>query len=74
MTSEMSRTNFELARHSVERSMNLDRKVIGYNIRTVSEPIYEDELAKNMTIEIYYKVTNTNPKHLYPNKGMFREI
>ena len=29
MASEMSRMSFELARHSVDRSMSLDRKVIG---------------------------------------------
>jgi len=29
VASEMSRMSFELARHSVDRSMSLDRKVIG---------------------------------------------
>ena len=42
-TCEMSRIDFEPVRHSVDRSMSLDRKVIGYKIRYVSEPIYEDE-------------------------------
>jgi len=42
MASEMSRTSFALARYSVDRSMNLDRKAIGCKIRTISEPIYED--------------------------------
>ena len=60
MTSEISRMSFESARSSVDRIMNLDRKVIGYQIRTISEPIYEDELVKNMTMEIYYEATNTN--------------
>ena len=45
--------------------MSLDRKVIGYKIRTVSELIYEDELVKNMTIEICYKATNTNSNSIY---------
>jgi len=43
---EMSRMSFESARHSVDRSMSLNRKVIGYKTRTISEPIYEDELLK----------------------------
>ena len=65
MTSEMSRMNFESTRPSVDRSMNLDRKVIGHWTKTVSEPIYEDELVKNTIIEICYKVTNTNPNSIY---------
>ena len=52
MSSEMSRMSFEPARHSVDRSICLDRKVIGYKTRTVCEPIYEGELLKNMTKEI----------------------
>ena len=51
MSSEMSRMSFEAARPSVDRIMSLDRKVIGYKTRTVSEPIYEDELVKNMTMK-----------------------
>ena len=46
MASEMSKMSFEPARHSMDRSMSLDRKVIGYKTRTISEPIYEDELLK----------------------------
>ena len=38
MTSEMSRMSFEPKRYSVDQSINLDRKVIGYKMRTVSEP------------------------------------
>jgi len=45
--------------------MSLDRKDIGYKNRTVSEPIYEDELVKNMTVEICYEVTYTNPNGIY---------
>ena len=45
--------------------MSLDRKVVGYKIRTVSEPIYEDKLVKNMTMEICYSATNTNPNSIY---------
>ena len=52
MTSEMSRTSFEPARHSVYRSMSLDRKIIAYKIRIVIESIYTDELVKNITMEI----------------------
>ena len=62
MTSEMS---FESARPSLDRSMSLERKVIGYKIRSVSKPIYEDELVKNMTMEICYEATNTNPNSIY---------
>ena len=42
MTSEMSRINFKPIRHSVDSSISLDRKVIGYKTRIISEPIYED--------------------------------
>ena len=45
LISEMSRMSFESARPSVDRSMSLERKVIGYTARTVSEPIYDDELV-----------------------------
>ena len=48
----MSRMSFEAARPSVDRSMSLERKVIWYKTRIVSEPIYEDELVKNTSIEI----------------------
>jgi len=68
MTNEMSRMSFEPARHSVERSMNLDRKVFGYKTRTISELIYEDELLKNLTMEICYKVMNTNPNSIFITK------
>ena len=64
MTSEMSRMSFEVARPSLDRS-SLDRKVIGYKTRTVSEQIYEDELVKNMTMEICYEATNTNLNSIY---------
>jgi len=47
MTSEMTRINFESSRHNVDRNMSLDRQVIGYKIRIVSEPICNDELVKN---------------------------
>ena len=60
MTCEISRISFELARHSVDWNMRLDRKVIGYKIRTVSELIYKDELEKSITTEIRYETTNTN--------------
>ena len=46
LTSEMSRMSFEAARPSLDRLTSLDRKVIGYEIRTVSEHIYGDELVK----------------------------
>ena len=65
MTSEMSRMSFEAARPSIDRLTSLDRKVIGYKTRTVSEPIYDDELVKNMTMEICYEATNTNPNSIY---------
>ena len=57
--------SFESTRPSVDRSMSLDIKAIGYKTRTVSEPIYEDELVKNMTMEISYEATNTNPNSIY---------
>ena len=64
MTSEMNRMSFDTLRHSVDRNMRLDRKVTGYKTRIVSELIYEDELVKNLTMEIYYKATNTNPNRI----------
>jgi len=36
MASEMSRMSFESVRRSIDRSMSLDTKVIGYNTRTIS--------------------------------------
>ena len=57
IASEMSRMSFEAVRLSVYQIMGLDKKVIGNKIRTISEPIYEDELVKNMTMEICYDVT-----------------
>ena len=65
MTNEMIRMSLELTRHGVDRSMSLDRKVIGYKTRTVSQSIYEDKLVKNMTIKICYDATNTNPNNIY---------
>ena len=50
MTSEISRMSFEATRPIVDRLTSLDRKVIGYKTRTISELIYEDELVKNMTM------------------------
>jgi len=57
--------SFEPARHSVNRSTSLDRKVIGYKTRTISEPIYEDELLKNLPMKICYEARNTNPNSIY---------
>ena len=65
MASEISRMSFEPTRHSVDRSMSLDRKVIGYKSRTISEPIDEDELLKNLTMERCYEATNTNLNSIY---------
>jgi len=59
-----SRMSFECARHTVDRSMSLDKKVIGYKTRTISELIYEDELLKNLTMQICYEATNTNPNSI----------
>ena len=56
----MSRMSFEPIKHSVNRSISLDRKVIRYKIKTVSEPIYKDKLVKNMTMGICYEATSTN--------------
>jgi len=61
----MSRMNFEAARPSLDRLTSLDRKVIGYKTRAISELIYEDELVKNITMEICYEATNTNPNSIY---------
>ena len=57
--------SFEPVRHSVNRSMIPNRKVIGYKTRTISEPIYEDELLKNLTMKICYEATNTNLNSFY---------
>ena len=65
MTNEMSRISFEFTRHSVDRSMSLDKELIGYKTRTISEPIYEDKLVKDMTMEIHYEVTNANYSNIY---------
>ena len=61
----MSRMSFEAVRPSLYRLISLDRKVSGYKTRTVSEPIYEDELVKNMTMKISYEATNINPNSIY---------
>ena len=45
--------------------MSLDKKDIQNKTRTISEPIYEDELVKNMTMEISYEATNTNLNSIY---------
>ena len=45
--------------------MSLDRKVIGYKTKTISEPIYKDELLKNLTVEIWYEAIKTNPNSIY---------
>jgi len=55
LTSEMSRMSFEAARPNRDILTSLDRKVVGYKTRTISEPIYEDELVKNTTMEICYE-------------------
>ena len=65
MTSEMSRMSFEFTRRGIDRSLNLDREVIGYKTITISELIYEDELVKNMTTKISYEITNTNSNSIY---------
>jgi len=57
--------SFEATRPSIDRIISLERKVIAYKTRTVSEPIYEDELVRNMTMEICYEATNTNPNSIY---------
>jgi len=65
MTSEITRMSFEAARPSLDQLTSLDRKVIRYKTRIVSELIYEDELVKNMTTEICYEANNTNPNSIY---------
>jgi len=65
MASEMSRISFEPTRHSVDRSMSLDRKVIRYKTRIISEPIYEDELLKSSTMKICNEATNINHNSIY---------
>jgi len=61
----MSRISFEPTRHSVNRSMSMDRKVTGYKTRTIGKPIYEDEVLKNLTMEICYEATNINSNSIY---------
>ena len=39
--SEMSRMSFDAVRPSIDRITSLERKVFGYETRTISEPIYE---------------------------------
>ena len=61
----MSRMSLEAARPSIDRIRSQERKVIEYKTRTVSEPIYEDGLVKNMTMEICYEATNVNLNSIY---------
>ena len=61
----MSRLSSELVRHSVDESMSLDRKVIRHKPRTISESICQNELVKNMIIEICYEVMNINANSIY---------
>jgi len=68
--------SFVPVRNSVNRSMGLDRKIIGYKTSTIGELISKDGLVKNMTMEICYKVTNTNLNSIfiYPSKYMRKSI
>jgi len=61
MTCEMCRMSFETVRPSLDRLTSMERKVIGYKTRTVSEPIYEDELVKNMTWKYPLKLPIQTP-------------
>jgi len=63
--SEMSRMSFKLIRHSVDRNMSLDRNITKWKARTINEPTYEDEFAKNLTTEICYEAINTKPNSIY---------
>ena len=65
---------FEPARNRVDRSMSLDREVIKYKIRTITEQIYGDELVKNMTMKICYQATTLILITFIGNKYMFRVI
>ena len=65
MTSEMARMSFNSSRHSAYKNMSLDRKAIGYNMGTINEPIYENELVINVTMQICYEGTNPNPNSIY---------
>jgi len=65
MTSEISKMSFQLERHNIDQIMSVKRKIIGYKTRIASEKINKDELFKNMTIDIYYKVINTNLDSIY---------
>jgi len=44
--------------------MSLDRKAIGYITKTVTEPSYQDELVKNMSMEICYKFNTIIPNNI----------
>jgi len=63
IANEMGRMSFKSARHSIDRNMSLDR--IGYKSRTISEPIHEDELLKNINVDICYEATNANSNSIY---------
>ena len=60
----ISRMSFEPIRDSIDQSMSLGRKDIGYKTRTISEPIYEYELVNNLAMQICYEVANTNPNSI----------
>ena len=55
--------SFEHARRSVNQSISLDRKIIGYKARNGREPICEE--VKNITMEIYEEDTNTNSNGIH---------
>lgn len=48
----------DLGSHFIDK-----RKVVGYKTKTISEPVYEDEL--NMKMESLYEITGTNPNSIY---------
>jgi len=57
MASRMSRMSFKPIRHNVDQSMSLDRKVIGYKTRTISELTNEDELKIRLEGYNRYELT-----------------
>jgi len=52
-------------RHSINRSISLDRKVIGYKLGQLVSQYMKINYLKTLTMEICYEATNTNPNSIY---------
>ena len=53
--------------------MSLDTKSVIYKRRILNKLLYDDEIVKNMTIEICIEVTYTNPNGICTPKNIYLE-